>query len=297
MPPAELAAWLRERPAFEVIEAYASGGSFGGMLDLPDLLRDGAVLPVELGLAALAAGRGAPVPTILGTNKDETKLFMALDPERVWGFWFLRYVRDGARYDRDAEYGSRGWKATGADEPATALAKAGGAPAFVYRFDWDELPSILGMDLARLLGAAHGFEIPFVFGHFELGRLGAGLFREDTEASRQALSAQLRSYWSEFAHTGKPGRGRSGELPEWPAWSGAGGPTMVLDTPAGGGLRAEAVVESGPALAAAIRADARFADGADRCLALGRLARRSETWTVESYAAEPGCERVALPEF
>jgi para-nitrobenzyl esterase len=297
MSAAELGAWLRERPAYEVLETYASTGAFGGMLDVPDLVRDGAVLPADSGLALLASGRSAQVPVILGTNRDEVKLFMALDDERVWSFWFLRYVRDRARYDRDAEYGSRGWKASGADEPATALAKAGGAPAYVYRFDWDELPTILGMDLARLLGAAHGFEIPFVFGHFELGRLGAGIFREETEASRQALSAQMRSYWSQFAYTGNPGRGRRDELPEWPAWTAAGGPTLVIDTPAGGGLRAEPVVESGPALADELRADPSYADVAERCTGLGRLSLRSETYTEESYAAEPLCTGRPPPPF
>ena len=41
---------------------------------------------------------------------------------------------------------------------------------FVYRFDWDEEPKLLGADLQPMLGAAHGFEIPFVFGHLDLGR-------------------------------------------------------------------------------------------------------------------------------
>ena len=36
------------------------------------------------------------------------------------------------------------WKATGADQPAAALSASQRAPVFVYRFDWDEEPTILG---------------------------------------------------------------------------------------------------------------------------------------------------------
>lgn len=293
MAPAELAAWLRERPPYDVLTAY--GESFGGMLSMPRLIRDGAVLPVEPAQEVLAAGRSAPVPVVLGTNRDEVKLFMAFDPQHVRRLWFLRYVRDRARYERTAAYGSRAWKAAGADEPAAALAASGRAPAFVYRFDWDELPKILGMDLSTLIGAAHGLEIPFVFGHFDLGRLGSRMFAGETEASRQALSAQVRSYWVEFAHSGDPGRGRSGDLPAWPDFGGPGGGRfLVLDTPAGGGLRVETRTENSPALAREILADTGFASAAERCAALGEVARRSSTFGPEHYAATPACSDFPL---
>jgi carboxylesterase type B len=50
------------------------------------------------------------------------------------------------------------------------MVAAGAPPVFVYRFDWDEEPNLFFLaDLGRLVGAAHGFEIPFVFGHWDLG--------------------------------------------------------------------------------------------------------------------------------
>jgi para-nitrobenzyl esterase len=295
MPAAELAAWLRERPAYEVIEAY--GDRMGGMLDMPDLIRDGAVLPEAPAHELLGRGAGrADVPVVLGTNRDEVKLFMALDPAQVRRLFFLRFVRDRARYERDAAYGSRGWKASGADELAAAIAGSGGA-AFVYRFDWDELPTILGMDLARLLGAAHGFEIPFVFGHFELGRLGRGLFTDENAPGREALSAQMMSYWAAFAYDGDPGRGRAGELPLWPRFAEAGtagGRYLVFDTPAGGGLRVATETERGAALAQEILADASYRSDGERCRALGRLASRGLSFTPADYAALPSCRAVPL---
>jgi para-nitrobenzyl esterase len=155
------------------------------------------------------------------------------------------------------------------------------------------------MDLSRLLGAAHGFEIPFVFGHFELGRLGNRIFDDATEASRQALSAQMRSYWAEFAYAGDPGRGRRGDLPGWPAFGApgeGGGRFLVFDTPAGGGIRVETKTESGPALAHEIVADGSFASAAERCEVLSDIARRSSTWGRDRYAAEPACAGIPLTE-
>ena len=43
----------------------------------------------------------------------------------------------------------------------------------------------------RLLGAAHGFEIPFVFGHWDLGSQGKLLFSAANEPGRAALSQQM----------------------------------------------------------------------------------------------------------
>ena len=78
-----------------------------------------------------------------------------------------------------------------------------------------------------MLGAAHGFEIPFVFGHFDLGKGGRRLDRREP-AGREELSAKMMAYWAQFARTGKPGRGGS-DLPS----AGSRGPatTPCCSTP------------------------------------------------------------------
>jgi para-nitrobenzyl esterase len=120
-----------------------------------------------------------------------------------------------------------------------ALARSGRDDVFAYRFDWDEEPSLLWIDLGEIVGAGHGLEIPFVFNHFEMGPDNRYLYDDDNLAGRLALSDAMMSYWTRFAYTGDPGRGRKGELPAWTAWSAEpGGDTfVVLDTPAGGGPR------------------------------------------------------------
>ncbi len=177
------------------------------------------------------------VPVMIGTNRDENKLFMFGDPAQVrWWLGIVPRLRDPAGYQIAAEYLARWWKATGADEPAQALSASQREPVFVYRFDWDEEPTILGSDFSQMLGAAHAFEVPFAFGHFDLGRDGNRLFTEDNKAGREALSAQMMGYWAQFARTGDPGRGTDGTSPAWLPWQ--GWPRyMVLDTPAGGGSR------------------------------------------------------------
>jgi para-nitrobenzyl esterase len=292
MPATELGAWLRARPASQVLEAYA-GDLFGGMIDMPDSLRDGAVLPAGEPIRRLAA-RGAynAVPTILGTNRDEVKLFLFMSPEFTRHWALFPYLRDRARFERVASFQSRSWKAAGADELAAAMTAGQGPSVFVYRFDWDEEPKLLWSDLALMLGAAHGLEIPFVFGHFDMGRTSKRLWTEANAPGRAALSAQMMSYWGEFARSGNPGRGREGDLPEWApfgAATGEGGRFLVFDTAAGGGLRLSGETVTSAALARELLADAEFGSAAERCDALGRMASRSPTYGPEAYAAEPAC--------
>ena len=240
-----------------------------GMIDLPTVFRDGTVLPRVEPHAAFAAGAYNPVPVILGTNRDENKLFLGGDPELVW--WILGvypYVRDPARYDRVASYLSRAWKANAVDALAPLLQKAPGGPVYAYRFDWDEEPSLFGADLSQLVGAAHLLEVPFVFAHWKLGPRTKLLFDETNAPGRAELSDVMMSYWAQFAHTGDPGRGRDGSLPPWSAWddSRPDAPKfVVLDTEADGGIRMSSETESAAALALELSTDPGFETTAARC--------------------------------
>ena len=194
--------------------------------------------------------------------------------------WFGRIpqLRDPARYQRIASYRSRVWKATGADLPAAALVRDQPGQVFEYRFDWDEEPRILWADLGELLGAAHALEIPFVFGHWDLGRMGEALFTRENEPGREALAEAMMSYWSAFADTGNPGRGRDAKQPEWQPWDAAGdsgGWLMLLDTPDGGGVRMASQREDLRALAAEIAADPDVGED-ERCQELRNLVQATD---------------------
>lgn len=120
-------------------------------------------------------------------------------------------------YDVEGEYGGLIWRAIGADEPIAAMRKAQGPSVWAYRFDWDEEPSVLGMDMSKLIGAGHAVEMLFVFGLTDLGFGNRFVF--DDRPSAERLSEAMRSYWANFAHTLEPGTGQGGDLPEWGAWS------------------------------------------------------------------------------
>jgi len=291
---AEIARRLRDVPAKALLTSY-SGGPLG-MIDMPRAIRDGAVLPSEpFATRFSVADDVAPVPVVFGTNRDENKLFMFLNPKYVrrW-FGVFPQVLDRESYLVTAEYQSRSWKASGADELAMALTGAGRRDVFVYRWDWHEEPSVLGSDLGELVGAAHGLEIPFVFGHWQLGRRGNFLFGEKSLAGRQALSAAMMSYWTEFARTGAPGRGQKGDLPLWSAWdpSDAGDKFIVLDTEAGGGVRMARDVQTNAALLASMQSDPRLADTKLRCAVLDALVAWSPALDAKDYAAG-GCDGYA----
>jgi para-nitrobenzyl esterase len=290
---AALAAWLRGRSTHDVMAAYTAQPT--GMIDLPRAIADGKVLPSDDWLARLRRRTGwNRVPVMLGTTRDENKLFMFADPQWVKRrFWLLPRLVDPTMYDVVAEYSARMWKAVGADEPAAAM-RTHQPRVFVYRFDWDEEPTVLGADLGVMLGAAHAFEIPFVFGHWDLGREGNVLFTDENLAGRTALSDAMMGYWAEFARAGAPEQGTTGELAPWEPWkaSPAGKPTfLVLDTPAGGGVHMERGAESVAGVLAAVDRDPRLGTQRARCRVYHALADWGPSFTRRDYprAGRQGC--------
>jgi para-nitrobenzyl esterase len=297
MPAAELASFLRARSPAEIFAAYeAADGET--LLDLPRLFADGAVLPAGDPLEHLANPEGwNRVPVMLGTNRDEQKLFLFANPlyVRRW-LGLLPRVRDPELFLATADAVSAVWKATGADGPAAAMWRTQ-PDVFVYRFDWDEEPTLFGVDLGRFLGAAHGFEIPFVFGHWDLGRQGNLLFTDENRAGREALSAAMMSYWAQFADSGDPGRGRRGELPAWTAWDGAPGghKYAILDSAEGGGPRMGSEPTREEDVLAAIESDPRLATPRERCWVLHEVVWRSLLLDRAGYAER--CPEFPFDDF
>jgi para-nitrobenzyl esterase len=267
----DIARLLRETPAHDLLTLYTPMRGIG-MIRMPTAFRDGTVLPRQEHLDRLRRPDGwNQVPVLLGTNRDEMRLFMFASPTWVRRvLWVLPRLNEPEQFDAVAEHLSRNWKALGVDELAAAMQASGARDVFTYRFDWDEEPSILGADLARMLGASHGFEIPFVFGHFDLGREGSRIFTRDNEPGRVALSREMMARWTRFAADGTPG---------WPPAP----TTQVLDTPTGGGLRTIVEPASRDAVLAAIAADPRLPSPRDRCLAYHDLVIWATTLSRATY--------------
>jgi para-nitrobenzyl esterase len=278
MTSAEVARYLRDEPAEGFLRMYATDLA-EGLIELPLTFREGVVIPVEDAKDRFSnAETWNVVPVIAGTNRDENRLFMYGDPKWVsqW-FGFLPHLRDEEGFLLESRYRSLMWRASGSDEPITAM-RLTSDDVWSYRFDWDEEPSVLGADLSIMLGAAHGFEIPFVFGHFDLGEAGNIIFNDDNRAGREELSRAIMSYWVQFATTGDPGRGRDGSLTPWSAWAPAekAEKFIVLDTVAGGGLRMSSGSVTQNSVLATAQEDASLSARDDRCVILGRIVEWSD---------------------
>jgi para-nitrobenzyl esterase len=298
MSPATIAERLRALPAANVIEAYARE-SQEGLIDVPQLFRDGVVLPAGEPLEALARGDYNRIPTILGTNKDENKLFMALNPEFTWRLLGLvPVIRDPALYDATASHLSRHWKARGADEPAMRMRTAQGPPLWVYRFDWDEEPTVFTVAVSRLVGAGHGIEIPFVFGHWDLGSQTKILFSAADAPGRLVLSKQMMRYWASFARSGDPNVAGPGAPPSWLPFDAPDGRFLVLDTEAGGGIRMERGHITADQALAEVDADPVLATPKAKCDVYRHFVRWARQPTRAEYPHMVGgaCAQFPLPD-
>ncbi|MEM1111986.1 MAG: carboxylesterase family protein [Pseudomonadota bacterium] len=238
----------------------------GGMYRLPQMFRDGTVLPEDSLLTVFAnTERWNAVPLMTGTTRDEFKLFQFLDRDMV-RFWlgFLPRVRDADTYNWRARWFSDRWRVFAVDEVAAAITSAPDAPpVYTYRFDWDNMRSNWLIDLPLLLGAAHSIELDFIF-HPLIGAILPGMFHDDNATDVAALTATMRGYWGAFAHSGAPDTGSAGDLPPWPDWANAPG-VMVLDGPEGGGPRHESSTLRVADLKARMKGDPRLTEPRRRC--------------------------------
>jgi para-nitrobenzyl esterase len=209
---------------------------------------------------------------------------------------------DPERYQAQADAQARAWKARAVDEPARVMRVVQGRSVFAYRWDWDEEPRLPWLfDGGLVIGAAHGLEIPFVFGHWDLGPETRNLFNVFNRKGREELARAMMSYWAEFAYRGSPGRGRAGDLPEWTPWdpSGDSAPKYaLLDTPAGGGIRMASETWTMEKVVADVLADPRLADARARCGVLYALVRWEDLSRIEYASAGGGaCRDYAFESY
>jgi para-nitrobenzyl esterase len=200
---------------------------------------DGDLVPADP-MAAIADGCARDVPVLVGTTRDEMKLFALLDPASLT----LDAVTLLRRCERNLPGRARelidGYRAarSARGEPATP-------PELWFAIESDRLFRIASMRLAALqrvrqphtyaycftwespyrhgiLGAAHALDIPFVFGTQDRPELTA--FTGGGPAAR-ALAERIQDAWLAFARTGDPAHPG---LPAWPAYDADRRATMLL---------------------------------------------------------------------
>lgn len=184
---------------------------------------DGRYLP-QHPLQALQSGMAKDVSVLIGTNRDEYRLFTYFDPnwkqmgdesmiaacEQIvreeWPAVSAYYVNqqspDRSLYERLMD--ALSFKIFGL--PALQLAerqvKQGGA-VWMYRFDWQS-PGYGGG-----LGAFHALEIPFVFNNLDSPSAAAFI---GTSPETTTIADQVHRRWIAFARNGDP------NIPDEPHW-------------------------------------------------------------------------------
>ena len=147
-----------------------------------------------------------PLQLLVGHNADEMRLYHVPGGglDRITEADVIDFVRSAGLAWPSKQMGTPGERLCAAQSdyhyaaPAAALAQLAAtraASAHRYRFDWPS-PAFEGR-----LGAAHGVELPFVFGNF-----GSAAARELAgPAPPVELSRRMQQAWVRFAQTGDPG--------------------------------------------------------------------------------------------
>ena len=241
--------FLRSANANDIISYYRVRNDTGGLIDVPNVIPDGVVIPMKGIYGVYRDGEMHDKPMIFGSTRDEDKLFMFANDafvERPLAFlrpvseYFDLYVKpkDPKFYDVYARYMAESWKYGAVDLPSDFTSLNKSSNVYAYRFDWDEQNSDLGLDqilgfnipgvninldLPRLLGAGHAMELAFIFKSG--GLLGESfdaindiMYDEDNRETDLDLSTKMGKYWVNFAYDGNPNSLPYDVDTEWMPW-------------------------------------------------------------------------------
>jgi para-nitrobenzyl esterase len=194
---------------------------------------DGTVLPLDP-VAAIGRGDYLHVPVLAGNTRDEAKLFptfLALSP--ALGGVSGRLVNDATLFSIQFGYDPDAAPAVGIEQwiPAAYLPvttpvtgfnartdllnfiffiasrdnvldalKSQQSEVWYYRFDWDQEPAPWN----DIYGAAHAFDLPFVFGNFGPSLFSNVANSDANRAGRLELSDAMMKTLGAFARKGDP---------------------------------------------------------------------------------------------
>ena len=219
----------------QVAMGAGGGPSPGGMTFAPVI--DGDVLP-DWPEAALSGGAASQVPLLIGTNLDEARFMLMMNPHlrkappSLSDDELLERVSPGcdrgaealiasyramypelSRFDLLLKIESEQFRVRSIRLAEGRLQGPPGAPVYMYLFSWTT------PRLAKY-GAYHGMELPFLFGTLPaVPHLAA-----DPEA--ELLGRRIRQAWVTFADHGAPAA--QGVAP-WPAYEPQRRSTMRID--------------------------------------------------------------------
>lgn len=205
---AATAAELRALPGDALIRA--SDGKSGGLLVGPMI--DGKLLR-EAPWRAFARGGAIDVPLLIGANSNEASVILAMGVPPGSAASYLGPSPDAVRAAyganlNDAELARQVLGDAWFVAPSRWIAgqASGGAPSWLYHFDY-----VPNSRRGKAPGAAHGSEIPFVFGTLDYFASLAGPVSTEDRAFGTGISA----CWAAFVKTGRPG---CALVADWPRY-------------------------------------------------------------------------------
>ena len=235
---AQIAEYMRSRDAKTILTTILTKGP-----NSSGPIPDGTVLPTDP-IAAIGAGNYRKVPILVGNTAEEGKLFQALFPllpGRKPGFvisdatrfaMMMNYNPDAAPAVGlsdliDASYlppdtAGTGYNATAAfftnnffypsRDNALNTLKTQQSNVWYYQFNWAQEPAPWN----TVYGAAHVFDIPFIFRNFGPSLFSAVSNSKANEPGRLALSDAMLSSIAAFAKNGDPNNAALGVT--WQPW-------------------------------------------------------------------------------
>ena len=212
--PAALAA-LRALPAEKLVEgtdheaALAAIATGKHIIGVAGSIRDGKLV-VEAPEVALAAGREAKVPVMIGTTDRDLALGSAADKDELFAIFGANAVQARKLYDPQGdqtldELKQQVYADSSETEPARHLADEvvrAGHTVYFYRFSY-----VAESTRGEMKGALHSSEIPYVF------NIPAEVVGDKVTADDKKMGELASAYWVSFAKTGDP---NGGNRPQWP---------------------------------------------------------------------------------
>ena len=223
---------LRSLPVSTIVDNEDTGGYE------PNI--DSVVLPQSV-ITALGSGQFSHVPVIIGTNRDEWRLFVGLDQlEGAPAVTAANYVAQisstlGVPTSVATVVASE-YPLSGYSSPAVALGAVGTdaifacpalveeaalakyTPTYAYEFSDESAPDRFLPSFGFPYGAAHAFELQYLFD------LANTQFPGALSAPQRRLARTMQRYWTGFAATGGPGAG-------WPQFTTGGQRALSLIPP------------------------------------------------------------------
>lgn len=222
----EISAYLRSKTAAQMILAYDRLAFT--MLAIPTMFTDGTVIMEDGSLAFDNGTYPNKVPFIIGSTKDEMKLFMASELQNIEIYFQTKGFPEGAGYSIATHYNSDLWKAKGTDRIARAMSAQPYQPAvYVYQFLWGANPSVVDPTMAFVFGSHHGRDVEFFLSNPDTVGPSFGIIM-NTDANRpgrEALTETILGYVGNFMRSGDP---NDGDLPPWPDWSNQDGGSKFI---------------------------------------------------------------------